>query len=135
MGHDIFLQAHVQGESQDIPTSNVLECFSQFITYKEDAFVDLQFTETDSCTIFFDTTSPSISSLMVSRPCGDERLARCLFRVMELGNFVLLEPGRDGFIVLRQEVIAHFPEGMAEALGEARIAPDIASFIEAYENP
>lgn len=134
MGHSIFLQAHSQGGSQSIPTSEVLACFSKFITYREEAYIDLQFTETDSCTVFFDTTSPSISHLMVSRPCGDRGLAQCLFQVMTLGNFVLFEPGVDRFIVLREEVIAHLPEGMAEALGEARIAANWESFIEAYDS-
>jgi hypothetical protein len=135
MGHDIFLQAHVQGGSQNIPTSEVLACFSRFITAKEDVSIELQFTEVDSCTIYLETTSPNIDNLMVSRPCGDRKLAECLFRVMQLGNFVLFEPDCDRFIVLRAEVIAHLPEGMAESLGEARVAPDIESFIEAYENP
>ncbi|MGO9572644.1 MAG: hypothetical protein ACLP5H_34440 [Desulfomonilaceae bacterium] len=135
MGHAIFLQSHIQGGSQNITTSKVLACFSQFITYREDALIRLQFTETDSCTIFFDTTNPSIDNLMVSRPCGDKRLFQCIFQVMKLGNFVLFEPGIDRFIVLREEVIAHLPEGMAEALGEARIAANIESFIEAYEKP
>ncbi len=135
MGHSIFLQAHFQGGSQNIPTSDVLACFSPFITARKDAWIDLQFTETDSCTIYFDTTSPSINHLMVSRPCGDKQLFCCLFQVMKLGNFVLFEPGVDRFIVLREEVIAHLPEGMAEALGKARVAPDIESFLEAYENP
>jgi len=134
MGHSIFLQAHSQGGSQNIPTSEVLACFSPFITAKEDAFIDLEFTETDSCTVFFDTTSPSINHLMVSRPCGDKQLYRCIFQVMKLGNFVLFEPSVDRFIVLREEVIAHLPEGMAEALGEARIAANWESFIEAYDS-
>ena len=116
MGHSIFLQAHFQGGSQNILTSEVLACFSQFITYREQSFIDLQFTETDSCTVFFDTTSPNIDHLTVSRPCGDRGLAQCLFQVMKLGDFVLFEPGVDRFIVLREEVIPHLPEGMAEAL-------------------
>jgi len=135
MGHAIFLQAHFQGGSQNIPTSEVLACFSPFITAKEDAFIDLQFTDTDSCTIYFDTASPSIDHLMVSRPCGDRGLAQCLFQVMKLGNFVLFEPSVDRFLVLREEVIAHLPEGMAEALGKARIVDTIESFIKAYESP
>ena len=133
MGHEIFLQAHFQGGSQSIPTSDVLACFSPFITARKDAWMDLEFTETDSCTVYFDTTSPSISHLMVSRPCGDKQLFRCIFQVMKLGNFVLFEPGVDRFIC-REEVIPHLPEGMAEALGEARIAANWESFIEAYDS-
>jgi hypothetical protein len=81
MGHEIFLQAHFQGGSQNIPTSDVLACFSPFITASKDAWIHLEFTETDSCTIYFDTTSPSISHSMVSRPCGDKQLFRCIFLV------------------------------------------------------
>jgi hypothetical protein len=135
MSHDIFLQAHMHGGSQKILTSEVLKCFSEFIAYKHPTYIDVEFTEEDSSTIFFKTTRKTITGMMVNRPCGDRGLARCLFRVMQLGNFVLFEGGAERFIVLREEVIPHLPEGMAEALGEARITPDIDSFIEAYENP
>ena len=135
MGRDVFLQAYIGGGSQEIATRDVLACFSDYVTHMNKTFVDVRFTGADSCTIFVDTTSPSIDTLMVSRPCRDARLAHCLFRVMRLGNFVLFEPGSDRFIALRDEVIEHLPEGMAEGLGELRATPDIESFIEAFGNP
>ena len=112
-----------KADSQNIPTSEVLACFSPFITARRGMLDRPRITETESCTIYFDTTSQSINHLMVSRPCGDTQLFRCIFQVMKLGNFVLFEPGVDRIHwYCGKEVIAHLPEGMAEALGEARIA-------------
>jgi hypothetical protein len=135
MSHSIFLQALVEGGSENIPTSEVLACFSGFIYKKEDTFIDVEFGEDGSCKIFLDTTGTSVDGLMVSRPCAGEGLFRCLYCVMKLGNFVLFEPGANRFIVLREDVIGYLPEGMAESLGEARIAEDVESFLEAYFNP
>lgn len=135
MGANIFLQAHVNGGSQDIPTKDVLDCFAGFIAAQEDTFIELEFEEQESCTIFMDTTGPNIDNLMVSRPCSDDVLGPYLFRIMLLGNFVLFAPGLDSFIVSNEDVIGHMPEGMAEALGEARIASDLESFMKAYKQP
>jgi len=135
MGANIFLQAHVDGGSQEIPTKDVLDCFSGFIAAQEDTFIEVVFANDDSCTIFMDTTASTIDSLMVSRPCSEDVLGPCLFRVMKLGNFVLFAPGLDGFIASNEEVIGHMPDGMAEDLGEARIASDLASFMRALTEP
>jgi hypothetical protein len=132
MSHSLYLQAHINGGSQEIPTKEVLACFSEFIAAQDDSAIYLEFSPGDSCTIYLDTTSPSIEGLTVSRPCGDDRLPESLFRVMQLGNFVFFEPGGDRFIIPDEAVIQHMPEGMAEALGKAWIATDLDSFMEAY---
>ena len=132
MGHSLHLQAHINGGSQEIPTKEVLACFSEFIAAQDDTAIYLEFSEEDSCTIYLCTTGPSIDHLTVSRPCGDDRLPECLFQVMQLGNFVFFEPGADRFIIPDEAVIQHMPEGMAEALGTAWIATDLDSFMKAY---
>jgi hypothetical protein len=135
MSHDVYIQAHLNGGSQYVQTSDILRCFSVFIADMDDRWIEVQFDEDASSTVFLDTKAPTECAILVNRPCGDRQLTRCLYCVMQLGNFVLFEPGVDRFIVLREETLAHLPEGMAEALGEAWIAPDVESFIDAYETP
>ncbi len=135
MGHDIFIQAHLHGGDQKIPTEDILKCFSPFITERQDTFVELKFTDLDSSTIFLHTTSSHTTALMVSRPCGDDRLAEGLFQIMGLGNFALFQADCDVLIVLREETVSHLPEGMVESFARVRVAPDLESFIEAWEKP
>jgi hypothetical protein len=132
MSHDIFVQAHLNGGWQQIPTEEVLACFAPFIKQREDTFVDLEFDEYNSSTLYFEATRPTRTGFMLNRPCGDERLFECVFKVMHLGNFVLYEGGPERFIVLKEETIAHMPKDMVEALGEANITPDFESFMDAY---
>jgi hypothetical protein len=89
MSHDIFVQAHLNGGWQQIPTDEMLECFAPFIELKEDTFVDLEFSDVDSSTLYFHANEPTCTGFMLSHPCGDERLFECVFQVMRLGNFVL----------------------------------------------
>lgn len=135
MSDDIFVQAHVKGDAQEIPTGDVLACFVPFIMHQEEDFIDLLFDEENTCTIFLDTNSPTVTDLLIERPCGDERLFECVYRVMQLGNFVLYQGEGERFIVLKEDTIAHLPEGMAEALGEAKIAPDQDSFLAELDRP
>lgn len=135
MGHDVFLQAHLYGGDQKIPTAEILKCFSPFIKERRDTYVDLALTEIDSCTVFLNTKSLHTTALIVSRPCGDDRLAEGLFEIMGLGNFALFQGSSDVLIVLREETVQHLPEGMVESFARVRVAPDLESFMEAWENP
>ncbi|TDX00632.1 hypothetical protein [Dinghuibacter silviterrae] len=133
MSYEYFLQAHVKGAPQGIPTERILEVFKDYIVAKEETFIDLEFSEGNSCSIYLETEEPNNSGFMISRPCGD-KLGECLYAVMLLGNFVFFEP--DGFqmIVVAPDVEAHLPEDMVASLGKPVVATDLKSFLELYAN-
>lgn len=112
-----------------------MKCFSPFIKEKQDTYVEIAFTELDTCTIFLDTKSLHTTALMAGRPCGDDRLAEGLFQIMGLGDFALFQGNSDVLIVLREETVLHLPEGMVESFAGVRVAPDLRSFMKAWENP
>lgn len=131
MSLDIFLQAFHDGDPQDVPTPHILKCVGEFAANTDTDFVDLVFGPRDSCTLYFDTREPVVQGLTVNRPCGDRRLAKVLFEIMQLGNFVLFIPGEEPPIVTDEAAIGHLPEDMVEALGEPMVAATLEEFTRA----
>lgn len=135
MSVDVFVQAFLNGQPQAVPTADVLACFEGFITKRHDSYFDVEFGPADSSTVFFDTTAPTTDGLMINRPCGDRRLSECLFRVMRLGNFIVFVPGEDAPWVLSEATVVHLPADMLECLGPPIVAPDLESFVLAFNSP
>lgn len=134
MSHSYFLQAHLHGGFQDVDTSRVLSVFEPFITERSDTYIDLEFDEQCQCTIYINTTDTSINSLSVNRPCSCKELAKCLFDVMLLGNFVFFEPDGKQPIVLNPVTESHMPEDMINVLGKPAVAKNLDEFWELYFN-
>lgn len=134
MSYDYFMQAHVHGEAQEIPTEKFLRIFEKYISQKDDNYIDLYFDELNSCTVYMDTGEPTNSGITINRPCADERLIRCLYAVMQLGNFVFYEPDGKHMIALSIETEQHLPEDMVETLGKPLVAEGWEAFLEAYTN-
>ncbi len=129
MSHAYFLQAHLNREPQNIPTINILEIFRDYIVEKGETYIDLEFDEGNSCTIYLDTDEPNNSGFMVSRPCSG-RLWECLYEVMLLGNFVFFEPGGLSMIIVNPEVERHLPTNMIESLGKPVVVQNRESFLK-----
>lgn len=128
MSHDLFIQAHENGEDQPLKTADVLDCFKGFIESVDELSVRIRFSPEQSSTLFLEAKVETNSGLMINRPCTDNRLVDCLYTVMKLGNCVYYEPGRDYLVVLREATLAHLPEGMADSFGEPRIASSAEEF-------
>jgi hypothetical protein len=133
MAYEYFLQAHLNGDPQGIPTECILTIFKDYIVTKDDTFIDLEFNEGNSCSIYLDTEEPYNSGVMISRPCGD-KLGECLYEVMLLGNFVFFEPDGIHVIIINPDVEVHLPKDMIESLGKPVIASGREAFLELYAN-
>lgn len=134
MSYEYYLQAHLNQDCQQIPTESILAIFIDHIATKDETYIDLEFEEGNSCTIYMDTTSSTIDGLMISRPCDSRRLGECLYQVMLLGNFVFYEPDGKGPIVVNPETEAHLPFDMVESLGKLAISKSKEGFLELYFN-
>lgn len=134
MSYEYFLQAHLNQDLQEIPTESILAIFKKYITAREDSYIDLEFEEGNSCTIYMDTTSSTITGFMISRPCYSRRLGECLYEVMLLGNFVFYEPEGKTPIITNPATEEHLPIDMVESLGNPTIGKSKESFLELYFN-
>ncbi len=134
MSYEYYLQAHLEEDVQEIPTASILSIFENFIVAKDEDYISLEFEEGNSCDIYMNTTDPSISSFMVSRPCDSRQLGKCLYKVMLLGNFVFYEPDGKGPIIVSSATEAHLPADMIESLGKPAIAGSEEQFLELYFN-
>lgn len=132
MSAETFIQAFENGEPQPIKTKDILECFDGVISDRRADSIDVTFGPQDDSTIYFEVESDEDTGVMVSRPCGDPGLARCLYRLMRLGNCVLFTPEEEGCIVVSSEAADHMPDDMKEYLGEAQVAADEATFVAMY---
>ena len=61
-------------------------------------------------------------------------MTRCLFEVMQLGNFVFYEPDGKHMIALSAETEEHLPDDMVEALGKPLVTEEWEAFREAYKH-
>jgi hypothetical protein len=134
MSYDYFLQAHFQEEPQNIPTEAILAIFAPFTKEKGEEFIDLEFGEGNSCTIYITTTDVAVSGFSVNRPCDSRQLGECLYRVMSLGNFVFFEPDGKQPIILDSAIEGHLPGDMVEALGKPAVAGSEEDFLAFYFN-
>lgn len=133
MSYDYFLQAHIEGDEQVVLTSEVLRIFQPYTSDVSESYIDLDFGDAGSCTIFMEVSSPVISGININRPCGTKELVDCLYDVMVLGNFVFIEPEGKHLIVLNEETIAHLPEGMSDELGGTVIAGNRDAFWQLFQ--
>lgn len=134
MSYEYFLQAHLHGQDQPIATARIVEVFAPYITQREETFIELEFDDSNSCTIYLDQESPTTSQITISRPCADQRLGACLYEVMQLGNFVFFEPDGTHPILLTQGSLEHIPSDMIDSLGDPVIARNKEEFLEFYFN-
>ena len=132
MSYEYFLQAHLNQDFQEILTESILTIFKDYITARDQRYIDLEFEEGNSCTIYIDTTSPTTTGFMISRPCYSRRLAECLYQVMLLGNFVFYEPDGKAPIIIHPATEEHLPTDMVEALGKPAIGESKERFLELY---
>lgn len=134
MSYEYFLQAHIRQNSQSIPTESILSIFRDYTTSKDDTYIELQFDEENSCTIYIDTNDETVDHFMVSRPCYCRQLGECLYKVMLLGNFVFFEPDGKQPIIVNTETESHLPFNMCEVLGKPGVARSLDDFLELYFN-
>jgi hypothetical protein len=134
MSYDYFLQAYLHKDDQEISTEKILRIFERFITKKEDGCIEVQFDDKNSCTVYMETEKPFIDNITINRPCSGEEFPRCLYEIMQLGNFIFFEPDGNYPIILNPETEEHLPEDMVESLGKPKVADGLESFSQLLAN-
>jgi hypothetical protein len=125
MGFEVFINCYRRGKPEGVPRQRWIAAFGDFI-HDEDTDVWLvKYDERNWCNIYvtpepeeLESIEPNtISSAMVERPCADGRFWDSLFAIMQFGNMVLYYPGGQEALSASENMAAHLPEGMADALG------------------
>ena len=73
-----------------------------------------------SCDIYVADDPDRIAQAMISRPVPDERLWESVFKILLLGNAMLVGPGCKGPVIAREATIPCLPEGIAADMGAPR---------------
>ena len=132
MSYDYYLQAHLNEDFQEISTEMILAIFEKYTLKKHEDYIELLFDDLNSCTVFINTNDQTTQQICINRPCGDQRLGECIYRVMQLGNFVFFEPDGKQPIILNAETENNLPPDMIESLGKPAIAMDLKEFLNLY---
>ena len=95
--------------------------FSNFAEDSEPDYWHLWYDDANSCHVHVTQRDNSIQALTVDRPCGDGRLWDSIYRVLQLGPWVLYFPSPKPPLVMADAVHAEqLPADMRDALGSVR---------------
>ncbi len=133
MATEWFIGAYKNGEEQNVPVKDVLAIFPSYEIDKEFRLVLVKLSNT-TISFFFDATEKEMPGVMISRPEKDVELYAIIYKIMELGNFILYAPDGLYSIILKDGVEVDFPKDMIEALGKPKKAMDEMEFYDLITN-
>jgi hypothetical protein len=133
MSYNYFISAFTNQESPQIATEKLLAIVDQYMVNRDENAIDLIFGKDERCTLFINSFVPGFDGMMTDA-CDHELFLRCLYDIMQLGNFVFYEPNGKAMIILSPEVEAHLPESMIETMGQPLVADDFESFKTLFYN-
>jgi hypothetical protein len=124
MSFELFMQCYDNGEPSGVPANAVRTAFSNLAEDSEEDYWHLRYAADDDCHIAVSRPGgllDQISGLTVFRPCGDSRFWESLYRVLQLGRWVLYFPAEPPPLIMANRIHSeHLPASMLEALGPVR---------------
>lgn len=88
MSETIYCQAHLNGDSQQIEVSEIIEAFSSYVVKSDEFGFDVVYDEMNRSCVFIDTLDKTCSDFSISRPCGDQRLFESIYKCLSLGKLL-----------------------------------------------
>jgi len=119
--------SYKNGEEQSVPAQKIMSVLAKYKAHNSEDYLDVILPDGD-VTIYMDSSSDKVSSMMISRPIKSKFLDEIIYNVMQCGDFIFYAPDGEFPIVLNSGVTSNLPEGMLESLGEPRIAESLESF-------
>jgi hypothetical protein len=114
VGFDVFMIALGDGATRGLPRAEVRAAFGPWLREGSPDLWQVEYDGPNSCAIYIDENPDRIVSAMISRPCADERLWDSLFKILLLGNAMLMWPGCKAPVIAREDTIPFLPESVAE---------------------
>jgi hypothetical protein len=122
MSFDVFVECFEHGKSNGIPEREIRAAFGSAL--RDDPQFECWLVgygpePTGTSTVYFSRDSSDaekITGFMVNRPLADPRFWNAIYRIMLLGNVVLVFPGNEHPLVAAPAAIEHLPEGLQDAV-------------------
>ena len=131
MSFEVFMQCFRGGQARGTSAATVRDVFSNFADDSEPNYWHLWYDNENGCRVRVTQREDEIQALTVHRPCADARLWDSIFRVLQLGPWVLYFPAPNPPLLMADpEHAKQLPDGMLEALGPVR---QVRSGIEILE--
>ena len=132
MSVSIYCQAHLNGDSQEIEVSEIIEAFSPHVVKSDEFGFKVEYDEMNSCFVYIDVKDKTCSSFSISKPCGDDRLYKAIFKCMKLGNFISYWSDGNKFYITNQSTISHIPSDMKEFLETDDVQTIVVNTVDEY---
>lgn len=121
MSFEVFMHCFRGGQPSGTSAAAVRDAFSNFADDSESEYWHLWYDAANDCHVAVTQRDNLIEALTVHRPCGDSRLWDSIYRVLQLGPWVLYFPARRSPLIMADAAHAeHVPPDMREALGPVR---------------
>ena len=118
MSFEVFMQCFTGGNASGVPATAVRDAFSNFADDSEPNCWHLWYDQANSCHVYVTRSDDLIEALTVDRPCGDGRLWDSIYRVLQLGSWVLYFPApKPPLIMADPKHAEQLPPDMREVLG------------------
>jgi hypothetical protein len=120
----VFVQYFSDGKPGRIPMDGIRDIFAPYTVKKNsDGMWELFYGQSNCSYLCFSDIDEdkNVRGFRISRPCADERLWKCLYECLSLGNCVIICPGAKGMLTNNSDVRNHVPQDMIEGIGGLRI--------------
>lgn len=121
MSASIYCQAHLNGDSQEIEVSKILDAFAPYVSKSNEFGFEVWYDEMNNSFVYIDVNDELCSGFSVNRPCADKRLYMSIFKCLSLGNFISFWNDGDKFYITNQVTIDHIPPDMKEFLETSNV--------------
>jgi hypothetical protein len=121
LSFEVFMQCFTGGRPSGVSAAAVRDAFSNIADDSQPDYWHLRYDHANTCHIHVTQRGDLIEALTVHRPCGDSRLWDSIYRVLQLGSWVLYFPAPKPPLVMADAAHAEqLPPDMREALGPVR---------------
>lgn len=132
MSESIYCQAHLNGDSQEIKVSEIIEAFLPYVVRTDEFGFEVEYDKLNSSFVYVDVTDETCSSFSISQPCADKRLYMSIFKCLKLGNIISYWSDGDKFYITNQTTINHIPSEMNEFLNNEDVQLIVVNTIDDY---
>jgi len=132
MSVSIFCQAHLNGDSQEIKVSEIIDAFAPYVVESDGFGFNVEFGDLNSSFVFIDLKNETCSSFSIERPCADDRLYMAIFKCLQLGNFISFWSDGEKFYITNRSILQHIPSDMKDFLASENVQIAVVNTVEDY---
>lgn len=82
MSSSIYFQAHLDGDSQEIEVSKIIDAFAPYVSKSDGFGFEVKYDEMNSSFIYLNVSDETCSGFSINKPCADKRLYMAIFKCL-----------------------------------------------------